>query len=289
MVTRMGHMTLRVPDVGAAVAFSEEVLGLREVERIDGTSYLTCNDRHHELAIAPGKKAAYGSIGLEVENADALEATLAAAETAGGKRLGAVEEPAVEGAALVEGPGGHVFRLFHGMATGQPEEYETRGVRPLRPEHVSLNVRNRPKMEAFLENGLGFEFSDRIGGAGSWWRCEAIHHGVALVRTPKNGLAHYAFALRDFDDFRAIGDRLHERGMKLCWGPGRHGPGNNLFIYFFDAAGILVECCVDMAEVGPGRDYTPQRWKLRPGNISLWGGVPPPKFLAADAPCAAPE
>ncbi len=290
MVTRLGHVKLRVPDVEASAAFMNAVLGLREVERVDGDVYMTCNARHHELILSPGKKTGYEHIGLEVADEDALEETLAAAEKAGGKRLGPVEgEPGIAGAALVEGPGGHRFKLFHGMATDEDPSPPpgASGVLAQRCEHVSLDVHRLSTMAAFLRDGLGFQYSDQIGNNGMWFRCEEVHHGVAMVRTPKTGLAHYAFALSGIEDFKRIGDHIREHyGLTFQYGPGRHGPGNNLFIYFFDPAGALIECCSEMALVGPGHDYEPRKWKLRPTNVSLWGGLPTIKFLTANTPVA---
>jgi catechol 2,3-dioxygenase-like lactoylglutathione lyase family enzyme len=289
MVTRLGHVKLRVRDVDASVEFLGATLGLREVDRVDGCSYLTCNERHHELILAPGQKVGYEHIGLEVPDAATLEETVAKAESAGGRRLAAVEgEPGIAGAALVEGPAGHRFKLFHGMATDQDPSPPpgAAGVRAERCEHVSLDLRRLAPMAAFLRDGLGFQFSDQIGNNGMWFRCEEIHHGIAMVRTPKIGLAHYAFALSSIEDFKRIGDHLRQIGQKFAFGPGRHGPGNNLFIYFFDPAGVMVECCSEMALVGRGHDYQPGKWKLRPGNVSLWGGLPTLRFLTANTPVA---
>jgi catechol 2,3-dioxygenase-like lactoylglutathione lyase family enzyme len=287
VVTRLGYVRLRVPDVAASAEFLQATLGLREVERVNGCVYLTCSERHHELVLAPGEKVAYEHIGLEVPDAQALEDTVTKAEAAGGKRLRLVaEEPGVLGSALVEGPGGHRFQLFHGMATDPAPSLAPGivGVRAERCEHVSLDVRRLAPMARFLVDGFGFQFSDQIGNNGMWFRCEQVHHGIALVRTPKVGLAHYAFALSRFEDFKRISDHLYGLGQKLAYGPGRHGPGNNLFIYFFDPAGVLVECCAEMARVGPDHDYQPGRWKLRPGNVSLWGGLPTLRFLGANTP-----
>jgi catechol 2,3-dioxygenase-like lactoylglutathione lyase family enzyme len=199
-----------------------------------------------------------------------------------------VEEPGIAAGTLVEGPGGHRFQLFHGMATDQDPSPPpgAAGVRPQRCEHVSLDVRQLAPMVGFLRDGLGFHCSDQIGNVGMWFRCEDVHHGIALLRTFKVGLAHYAFAVSGLEDFKRIGDYLLTRGRKFAWGPGRHGPGNNLFIYFFDAAGVMVECCSEMARVGPGHQYEPRKWKLRPGNVSLWGGIPTPRFLRATTPVA---
>jgi len=287
VVTRLGHVKLRVPDVDASVEFLNATLGLREVERLDGCAYLTCNERHHELILAPGDKVGYEHIGLELPNAESLQETLTKAERAGGTRVGMVEaEPGIAGAVLIEGPGGHRFKLFHGMATDQDASPPpgAAGVRAERCEHVSLDVRRLAPMARFLRDGLGFQFSDQIGTSGMWFRCEEIHHGVALVRTPKIGLAHYAFAVSSFEDFKRIGDYIKGLGKKFEYGPGRHGPGNNLFVYFVDPAGAMVECCSEMARVGPGHAYQPGKWKLRPGNVSLWGGLPTLRFLGTNTP-----
>jgi catechol 2,3-dioxygenase-like lactoylglutathione lyase family enzyme len=278
---------LRVQDVDASAAFLNATLGLREVQRVGGCAYLTCNERHHELILAPGDSVGYEHVGLEVPDGAALEETVARAQAAGGTSLGAVEdEPGIAGAVLIQAPGGHRFKLFHGMATDQPPDPGPgeAGVAAERCEHVSLDVRRLAPMAKFLREGLGFQFSDQIGNNGMWFRCEEIHHGVALVRTPKIGLAHYAFALSSFEDFKRVGDYIHGLGQRFEYGPGRHGPGNNLFIYFFDPAGVLVECCSEMARVGPGHSYQPHKWKLRPRNVSLWGGLPTRRFLAANTP-----
>ena len=37
------------------------------------------------------------------------------------------------------------------------------------------------------------------------------------------------------------GDRFVERHIKLDWGPGRHGPGNNLFAFITDPDGLRIE------------------------------------------------
>ena len=75
MVTRMGHMGLRVPDLDAAVDFQRDVIGMVETERTAASSYLTCNERHHELILIedPARRG-YDHIGLEVADAAALEA-----------------------------------------------------------------------------------------------------------------------------------------------------------------------------------------------------------------------
>lgn len=284
-VTRVGHIALRVRDLDAAVDFQTGVLGLVESERRGRVAYLTCNERHHELILIESRRRGYDHIGLEVPDPEALEEVRSAAMRAGGEALGEVYEgePGIDRAALVRGPTGHVYKLFCGMQTGA---VPPPGDRPSRFEHASVKARNLGPTERFLGDGLGFSFSDRMGRTASWWHCDADHHGMALIFGPRQELSHYAWSVPDLNAIGRVADRLAARERKLVWGPSRHGPGNNLFIYFKDADGALVECCADLAAMPPFGDYEPKRWPGGFGAINRWGGPPPPRFLLAGYPIA---
>ncbi len=284
---RVGHMALRVPDLDEAVAFHGDVLGLVETERNGRVSYLTCNERHHELILIQqeGDARGYEHIGLEVESPEVLEGARSSIAAAGGELLGPTYdgEPGIDRAALVRGPGGHVFKLFSGM--------EERGSLPAgdrveKFEHVSIKARGLGGTERFIEQGLGFRFSDRLGRTASWWHCDADHHGMAVVIAPRHELSHYAWTAPDLNSIGRICDRLAGRGGKLIWGPSRHGPGNNLFAYFHDTAGAMIEVCAEIATMPPDGDYVARQWPGGLGAINQWGGPPPPKFLLTGFPIA---
>ena len=287
MVTRMGHIALRVPDLDAAVAFQRDVVGLSEAERIDGVAYLTCNDRHHELILIEDPvNRGYDHVGLEVSDRASLREAKASAVLAGGRILGDIYEggPGIDQALMIEGPAGHVFKLFCGM---EKVENSSVGHGPVKFEHVSLKT-NRPKqLERFLERGLGFRFSDRMGRLASWWHCDADHHGMAIVFAPRPELSHYAYTFEDLNGMGQIADRLKEqRDQKLIWGPSRHGPGNNHFMYFHDNDGAMIELCSDIAQMPPAGDYVARKWPQKPGTINQWGGPPPLKFILTGFPVA---
>ena len=89
MITRIGHMAFRVPDLDAGVDFLRQTLGLAETERTAGASYLTCNERHHELILIEDPvRRGYDHIALEVEDAAALEPAARRAQQAGARLLG---------------------------------------------------------------------------------------------------------------------------------------------------------------------------------------------------------
>jgi catechol-2,3-dioxygenase len=290
MVTRMGHIALRVRDLDAAVGFQCDVIGMRETERSARAAYLTCNERHHELIlIEDPDHRGYDHIGLEVAGPAALERARRQVVQAGGRLLSDVYdgEPGIDRALRLVAPGGHVVKLFCGMERGEPADP---GDRPVKFEHVSVKVRDVGRFERFLVEGLGFAFSDRMGPLASWWHCDADHHGIAVVRSLRSGLSHYAYAWPSLDALGRVADRLKAaRGARLVWGPSRHGPGNNHFVYLHDEDGAMVECCSELARMAPEGDYEPRTWPVDPATINQWGGPPPPRFLAAGVPVAPAE
>jgi catechol 2,3-dioxygenase-like lactoylglutathione lyase family enzyme len=287
MVTQIGHIAFRVPDLDAAVDFQRDILGMVETERSAGVSYLTCNERHHELMLIEDPvQRGYDHIGLQVDEPTALEESIHAVKEAGGKLLGEVYdgEPGIDRAVRVLSPGGHVFKLFCGMETVAALDPADR---PLKFEHASVKVLNTPRFERFLRDGLGFRFSDRMGPMASWWHCDSDHHGIAVTFGPRSELSHYAYSLPDLDAMGRVADRLKlHRDQRLIWGPSRHGPGNNRFMYFHDNDGAMVELCSDIAQMD---DYVPRSWPMGAKTINQWGGAPPPRFLLTGFPIVRPE
>lgn len=284
MVTRIGHIALNVADLDAAVDFQQRVIGMVETERSGGVSYLTCNERHHELILVEGAPRGYDHIGLQVESAERLEAMPGRVAKAGGRVLGAIYdgEPGIDRALKVQSPAGHVFKLFVGMDTVEPPPS---GDRPLKFEHVSCKVRNHRAERRFLADGLGFRFSDSMGFLASWWHCDADHHGLAMTLAPRAELSHYAYAWESFEQLGRVADRLRAyRDRKCIWGPSRHGPGNNHFLYFHDEDGAMIECCSELAQMDGG--YVPKNWSMHPRTINQWGSAPPPRFLLTGFPIA---
>lgn len=119
----------------------------------------------------------------------------------------------------------------------------------------------------------------------SFIRCDrgstpADHHTVALALGPANRYVHSAFQVSDLDALAAGGEYLSERGYSRSWGIGRHIQGSQLFDYWRDPDGFLVEHFTD----GDMFDNT-----LEPGwaeftatGLSQWGPPVTRDFLGAD-------
>jgi len=88
------------------------------------------------------------------------------------------------------------------------------------------------------------------GPAMSFIRCDrgaepADHHTLAMALGPANRYVHSAFQVSDLDALAAGGEYLSDRGYFRSWGIGRHIQGSQLFDYWRDPDGFLVEHFAD--------------------------------------------
>ena len=290
MISRIGHVGLRVSDLDRSVDFAQRVMGLRETEREGRISYLTCNSRHHELVLIEGPVSGCDHLALEVFDPDALTRLRDDLDARGIHVLADVAlEPGINDAVHLVAPGGFVFEIFYGMATDQPAHYETVGVRPRKFEHITIKSSHKDEMENLLIEVLGLRLSDRAGEAISWMRASDEHHGVSVIGAEVDQLQHYAWQTDGWDSLRRTGDRLMQEGRTLLWGPGHHGIGNNYFCYFEDFDGAIVEYSSDIQRIENESTHMPRTWRDEPLSVNRWGNPPPPtEFAEGGAPLVNP-
>jgi hypothetical protein len=88
------------------------------------------------------------------------------------------------------------------------------------------------------------------GPAMSFIRCDrgmtpTDHHTLAIALGPQNRYVHSAYQVCDLDALAAGGEYLRERGYFRSWGIGRHIQGSQIFDYWRDPDGFLVEHFAD--------------------------------------------
>jgi Glyoxalase/Bleomycin resistance protein/Dioxygenase superfamily len=144
----------------------------------------------------------------------------------------------------------------------------------------------------YLDN-LGLIVSDFMffpgqrerGPTMSFTRCDrgstpADHHTLAMALGPANRYVHSAYQVSDLDALAAGGEYLSDRGYFRSWGIGRHIQGSQIFDYWRDPDGFLVEHFAD----GDLFDNT-----LEPGwapftasGLAQWGPPATKDFLGTD-------
>ena len=66
--------------------------------------------------------------------------------------------------------------------------------------------------------------------------------------------------------------RMRDNGRGIEWGPGRHGPGQNVFCYFLGPKNMPIEYTGEMQQIDDSyRVGQPDDWKWPPGRLDHWG------------------
>jgi catechol-2,3-dioxygenase len=226
---------------------------------------------HHALDLLPGDAARLDHFGLEVPDPAELEALIGRLRDAGvavGEQPASAAHPACY---RVEDPEGRVVEL-HGRVDRAGEFAADPSRRPSRLQHITLATRSVEGLLAFYADVLGMRVSDRMGSSFAWLRCGAEHHTIAVVENASpTMLDHFSFDLSCWEDFKSWPDRLSTLGVPLTWGPGRHGPGNNIFVMFDDPDGNHVELSAEMELYHDGLARYERTWRHEPRTTNLWG------------------
>ena len=195
----------------------------------------------------------------------------------------------------------HIFNFGHELQRTNTTQRPRRV--PARVQRLGhLVLQSTKYLEAlnwYLDN-LGMIVSDFMffpgqrerGPTMSFIRCDrgstpTDHHTVAIALGPANRYIHSAYQVCDLDALAAGGEYLRDRGYLRSWGIGRHIQGSQIFDYWRDPDGFLVEHFAD----GDMFDDT-----LEPGwapftasGLAQWGPPATKDFLGIDPKSARHE
>lgn len=159
--------------------------------------------------------------------------------------------------------------------------------------HVVLESTNFNKTLDWYQQHLGLIVSDFLyfpgqrdqGPTMAFIRCDrgstpADHHTLAMTLGPGRKYIHSAFQVADLDALAAGSEYLKENRYKQSWGIGRHIEGSQLFDYWRDPDGFLVEHFTD----GDMFDNTvePGWAEMSASGLSQWGPAVTRDFLEAN-------
>jgi catechol 2,3-dioxygenase-like lactoylglutathione lyase family enzyme len=288
-IVGIGHLALASPDVDRLAAYYTEVLGFELSTRADGAAYLTPELAHHAVTVQQSKESGLDHLAFRIQGSlgDA-EQELAAAGIKAERKTDA--EPGIAELLEIEDLDGNRLQLYAEIE--ERGELGPSGVRPQKLGHVCYFVRDVQATTEFYEQ-LGFRWSDWMGDFFVFLRCNADHHALNLLRSENNKrLHHIGWELRDWANIQTACDWLARNDYPLVWGPGRHGPGHNLFTYHRDPDGNVVELFAELDlmldeslgyfDPRPWHHDFPQRpkvWTPGPRVPNSWGPMPPEGFL----------
>jgi len=179
-----------------------------------------------------------------------------------------IEDPLFPGGAIIfSDPQGRHF-VF-----GVAARIEGQGA-PARLQHTVFQTNELERVTRFFVNKIGFTISDEVVDTdGSvmvvFLRSDDEHHTLAFFRGSRNEWDHHCYETNEWNDIRDWGDRFAAAEVPIFFGPGRHGPGNNLFFMVTDPDGNRLEFSAELQRVTA--DAEPGVWPQCERTLNSWG------------------
>jgi catechol 2,3-dioxygenase-like lactoylglutathione lyase family enzyme len=259
---RLHHLRRDSPEPEPVARFYGELLGDRVVPLPDG-SWLVCG-RGRRLVVGKGAAASVPYFALQMQDGTHLAAyrrQLTKTETFSSPLF-------AEGAFAVTDPDGR--RVVFGLPHNENAENGCVG----RLQHFVCATQRLPEMLEFYRS-LGMVESDRVLEESElsavFLRSDPEHHSFAAFRAPESRPDHHCYETTGWLDIRDWADRMGRLRIPLWWGPGRHGPGNNLFFMVEDPDGHKVEFSAEL-ELMP-KDMPHRTWPHEQRTLNLWGSA----------------
>jgi len=265
-VMRLGHISVRVTDMAAAVNHYENVLGLIKThEAGNGDVYFKAWDEWDKycLVLTLADEPGLNHVAYKVSADADLDGFRKRVEAYG---ISTAEVPpgTLEfcGRAIrFNLPSGHEMFLYADIeSVGKslpltnpdpwPDDLKGVGVHWL--DHCLLMCEMDPekginKVEEstrFMQEVLDFGLAEQVlvgpNGdmqAATWLFCTTSPHDIAFVGGPRMGLHHLAFFLDSWEDVLKAADIMAKNEVNIDVTPTRHGITRGYTIYFFDPSG----------------------------------------------------
>lgn len=292
-VSQLAYAELATPNIQASRDFYVKVLGLTEVgESGDGIFLRAHGDfLPYSLQLTEGPQAEVRQIGWRADSAQDLESVVDIL-TADGREGEWVDGNLGRGRAYqFTSPGGHKHEMFWDLKTlnlpenlrstypNRPQRHYPIGANARSIDHITVGTDDVLRDVAWFRDKLNFRYMEYttldeqpdnvIFGMVS--TNEQAHNlGIIENNSGTQGSVHHlAFWLdQEIDVYRAA-DVLIEAGFPVEYGPGKHGMGENTFLYVREPSGFRIELFS-----GGYRNYMPDwqavGWMPKQGSMDSY-------------------
>jgi catechol 2,3-dioxygenase len=290
-LAHLAHVEIITPKLEESVAFFRDVVGLDEAARHGQSVYMRCwgDYYHHSLILTPGPQPALGHGAWRTHGPEELEAAVASIEAAGTQGEW-VEESLAHGKAYrFKGPGGQSLEIFweveryvaspeqRSAYPDRPQRRFSRGISPRQLDHLTIATGDVMRDAHWYRDTLGYRF---MGYTSLEHDPNRVVFGVTTTNETSHDLGlggdfsgipgrvhHMAFWMEESEDLLRAADLLIESGTPVEFGPGRHGIGEQMYLYFREPGGMRIE----LNSLGY-RNYVPD-WEAKDFKPSLGGNA----------------
>ena len=268
---RLDHLQLCSDTPEQLAGFYQATMGM-SADRVDQDLWL-CAAPERRLLIARGRSRTLGFGAYRCESADGVAALRTRLEGRGVAPAPASNPLFEPGAFSISDPDGNT--LLFGVARPAARGAMAGTALRARLQHLVVASDDVERLVGFYGDTVGLPISDKALQdqrlTACWLRTDLEHHSLAVFRTrePQRRLDHHSYEVGDWSLIRDWADHFARQGIKLAWGPGRHGPGNNLFIMIHDPDENWVELSAELEVVHAGRPVG--LWPHEENTFNQWG------------------
>jgi catechol 2,3-dioxygenase-like lactoylglutathione lyase family enzyme len=288
-VKRIGHATFETPDLSRQIDYFTQVTGLVLAERENGRAFLATKLGDLVVQLEKGDQARCARISFQVAPDTEYEDIRKGIEVEGLRcETRNDSSPGIPKVLTFEDPKGTIIEVFSKSAPIAKNQ-QVAGIGPLKLGHLAFVVSDPKAFADFYTRVLGFRVSDWIADWFVFLRCGPDHHTVNFVRGKRTQMHHIAFELKDWAQVQMACDFLGSKNMPIIWGPGRHGPGHNVYTYHRNPDDQIIELFTEIDKMldeslgyfdpRPWHGDRPQAPKVWSMPTDVWGPPPTADYL----------
>jgi catechol 2,3-dioxygenase len=308
LIAHLAHVEVLTPKPDESLHFYKEVFGLEESGREGQSVYLRGWGEwsYHSLQLTEGPYPGLGHVGWRTWSPEHLQTAIARVDEAGAGE-GWFEGSVGHGPAYrYRGPGGHVHELFWELERYQPppelrstfpdrpQRYAPRGVAPRQIDHVTVMTADPLADARWYAETLRSTFTEwtvlddaDVTVFAMVTNNEKSHDlGLVIDMSGVPGRIHHvSYWVDSRDELLRAADVLLGADIPIEFGPGRHGMGEQDYLYAREPGGMRVE-----VNTGGYRlyvpDWEPTKWTPAQGSNSFYRNVPSPDSMMEGFPPA---
>jgi catechol 2,3-dioxygenase-like lactoylglutathione lyase family enzyme len=288
-VKRISHATFETPDLERQTDYFTQVVGLAPAGRENGRAYFATKVGDLVVQLEKGSTARCAKIAFQVDPATEFADIRKGLEAEGIKPAERNDAaPGIGKMVSFEDPKGTVLEVF-AEQTPIAKNQVVAGIGPLKLGHLAFCVDEPKRYVDYYSKVLGFRLSDWIQDWFAFMRCGPDHHTINFVRGKRTQMHHIAFELKDWAQIQNACDFLGQKNMNIIWGPGRHGPGHNIYTYHRNPDDQITELFTELDKMldeklgyfdpRPWHRDRPQKPKTWEMARDIWGTPPTPDYI----------
>lgn len=302
LISQLAHVELLSPRPQESVDFLREVVGLEESGRDGQSSYLRGwgDFFQHTVQVTESATNGMGHAAWRAEGPEQLEMAVERLQAAGTDGEWREADTGHGPAYRFDGPGGHVHEIFwevdryvappelRSSFPNRPQRFGSRGIAPRQLDHVTVATKDPYGDSEWYRDTLGFRFTEYtvldnapevvvFSMVSTNEKSHDLGLGGDLSDVPGR-LHHLAFWVDAREDVLRAAEILLDSGVHVEFGPGKHGMGEQTYLYFREPGGNRLEVNSGGYRVYQP-DWEPVKWVPTQGSNTAYRNLDMPDSM----------